>query len=340
MSHRVDQKGRRPDSFHESRVKEVLPSYIRENYPKLLNFLTDYYQFMDSDGSMSFDNKIHELLSIRDVEEAPQEFLDLITYEIGARLENTDKFDDERFSLQRLAYLYREKGTPKGIEEFFKLFFQTDVEVVYPKKDIFLIGEDEIGPDYEHYIQDYRLYQNYSVLLRTGLSRSQYETLYKKFMHPAGWYFEGEVTFTGQADLNVGTSLAIQDSAIASYISQAYTPIFYQSRFTEKTFNSTANEVYYSEQGGSIKTGDWKTNDDYQDSNVDMLFYRLEEYGTTLVGDISKFYAVGDFDANSHTFDEDSASTPRMGFSNTFETMDNDMFTRYDPWFHHRDSSL
>ena len=162
MGHRNDQKNRRPDIFHESRVKEVLPSHIVENYPTLVNFLNTYYDFMDSDGGThGFDNKIHEILSLRDTEEAPEEFLSQLTYELASRLENNEKFTYPRFALQRLAYIYREKGTPKGIEEFFKKFFQTEVEVIYPKKDIFIVGEDEIGPDFEHYIQDYKLYQRF-----------------------------------------------------------------------------------------------------------------------------------------------------------------------------------
>lgn len=343
MGHRNDQKNRRPDIFHESRVKEVLPSHICENYPKLLNFLDAYYDFMDSDaGDHAFDNKIHEILSLRDTEEIPEEFLAQLTYELASRLENNEKFTNSRFALQRLAYLYREKGTPKGIEEFFQTFFQTGVEVIYPKKDIFIVGEDEIGPDYEHYIQDYKLYQNYSLLLKLGLSRNQYETLYKKFMHPAGWYFEGETSFTSQATMPIGVSFPLEDSAIVSYVSQAYEPIFHQSRYTEIVSQNTNNEFYFSENGGTIKTSDWKRdgNINYEDSHLDMLYNTIEEYQNYTVEELSRFYEVGDFaGSNSHTFDEDSIADPVMDFSNTIETMDNNMFTRYDPWFHHRDSS-
>jgi phage tail-like protein len=455
MGHRNDQKNRRPDIFHESRVKEVLSSHIRESYPQLVNFLDCYYDFMDSDGgNHAFDNKIHEILSLRDTEEVPEEFLAQLTYELASRLENNEKFTNARFALQRLAYLYREKGTPKGIEEFFKTFFQTEVEVIYPKKDIFIVGEDEIGPDYEHYIQDYRLYQNYSLLLKLGLSRNQYETLYKKFMHPAGWYFEGETSFTSEATMPIGVSFPLEDSAIISYVNEVYEPIFQQSRYTEIVSQNTNNEFYFSEIGGTIKTSDWKRdgNVDYEDSHLDMLYNTIEEYQNYTIAELSRFYQVGDFAGNnSHTFDEEQlyevdwseietallqaaafnssgylhsflvsdrgdgylygdinlsnqggtqvfgpgapitaadaseaqdygnngttgtqayddhieqylvpelrrlrrsdpstynaafTSTPTddpvMDFSNIIETMDNGMYTRYSPWFHHRDSS-
>ena len=175
MAHRIDNKGRRSDIYFDRKIDEILPNHIIEDYPNLTKFIENYYQFLDSDGVQSFETDIHDILSLRDLSESPTKYLDNLAYELGSQLENTGKFDDDRFSLKRLAYLYREKGTIKGVEEFFKLFFQTKVEVEFPKKDIFIVGEDEIGPDFENFIQDYKLYQNYSLLLKVGLSLSQYE---------------------------------------------------------------------------------------------------------------------------------------------------------------------
>ena len=260
-------------------------------------------------------------------------------YEIGSKLENVDKFDDERFALGRLPYLYRDKGSPKATEEFFRLFFQTDVEIEYPKKDIFIVGEDEIGPDYEHYIQNYARYQNYSILLKTGLSVSQYESLYKKFVHPAGWYFEGEVSFTTEAKFTLSSPLSIADSVFVSQINEIYQPMFHQSRYTH-VVPIAQDDIAYTELGGTLKVKDGRIENSpgYKDSSEDHYVMTLiNTYQNATAEELSRHYTIGEIaHPNSRTFDEDSAGDPVMSFDNAKETMDEDMFTRYDQQYHYR----
>ena len=301
MAHRIDNKGRREDIYFDRKIDEVLPTHVIENYPNLTSFIRNYYQFLDSDGAQSFEKDIHDILSLRDISESPAKFLNNLAYELGSQLENTGKFDDERFSLKRLAYLYREKGTKKGVEEFFKLFFQTDVEVIYPKKDIFIVGEDEIGPDFENFIQDYKLYQNYSILLKVGLSLSQYDFLYRKFMHPAGWYFQGETSFSGQATLIPGVDFIIPDSGFASYITEVEVPQFFMSRYTSLVPNSDG--VIIQEMGG------------YHHSAHDsghMRTIRIEDYLNVPAYRLNPFYTTETWGTpNSFTFDDSALSNFR-----------------------------
>ena len=296
MAHRIDNKGRRDDIYFDRKIDEILPTHIIEDYPNLTNFIENYYKFLDSDGLQSFEADIHDILSLRDLSESPTKYLDNLAYELGSQLENTGKFDDDRFSLKRLAYLYREKGTIKGVEEFFKLFFQTKVEVEFPKKDIFIVGEDEIGPDFENFIQDYKLYQNYSLLLKVGLSLSQYEFLYKKFMHPAGWYFQGQTSYTSQASLNLSAPLIIPDSGFAAYITEVVVPQYHMSRYTNLVQNSDG--VIYQEMGGYHYLP--------HDSG-NQLPILVEDYLTVPAWQLAKFYEVQEWGTpNSFTFDDSS----------------------------------
>ena len=359
MTHRIDNKGRRADIYFDRKIDEILPQHIVQNYPNLTQFIKNYYEFLDSDGLQSFETDIHDLLSLRDISESPTKYLDNLAYELGAQLENTGKFDDDRWSLKRLAYLYREKGTVKGVEEFFKLFFQTQAEIIYPKKDIFLVGDDEIGPDFENYIQDYKLYQNYSLLIKVGLSISQYEFLYKKFMHPAGWFFQGETSFVGEAQLGISTPLFIPDSVFPSYITEVVVPQFYMSRYT--TLNENSNGVIIQEMGGYH----YSSHDSGSFSEI-----RIEDYQNIPAWRLNSFYTSDTWGTpNSFTFDDsctgsdtntaidslnpkaeigidfsvDSMGSGYYGYTNDslkLETFDNDMFTRYAPWYHNHDSSL
>lgn len=335
MAHRIDNKGRRADIYFDRKIEEILPTHIVENYPALTTFIENYYKFLDSDGLQAFEHDIHDILSLRDISEAPAKYLDNLAYELGSRLENTGKFDDDRWSLKRLAYLYREKGTRKGVEEFFRLFFQSEVEVIYPKKDIFRVGEDEIGPDYENFIQDYKLYQNYSILLKAGLSITQYDFLYNKFMHPAGWYFEGQTSFATEAAFSPFSPLSIPDSGFASYITEVVLPQYWMGRSMNLVYNNDG--VIVTEMGGTHYSA--------HDSG-EFTAKTISYYDHVVLDSIATFFHLEEIaHPNGETWDKDSAIAPdfsmdSFGQGTKLQTLDQDMFTRYDPWYHNRDSSL
>ena len=60
MSHRVDYNRVVPN-FRNYSVAEVLPQYFREEYPNLIAFMESYYEYVDSDESIS---AIQDLFSV------------------------------------------------------------------------------------------------------------------------------------------------------------------------------------------------------------------------------------------------------------------------------------
>ena len=150
-------------------------------------------------------------MCIRDSSTTELEHLDLLIGEISDGLD-AGSFDqnvnaDPRFMARLLSRFYRSKGTQLSAEQFFKAFYGVDVEVTYPKKNIFKLNDKPngslIGPSSMKYIQDDKRYQIFSVLLKTPLSFSDYESVYKKMVHPAGFYLAAETETQGFGDLDV-----------------------------------------------------------------------------------------------------------------------------------------
>ena len=58
-------------------------------------------------------------------------------------------FIDKRTATKFSNNLYRSKGTRFSIQQFFRMFFGIDVEIIYTKKDVFRIGTEgsEIGAE-------------------------------------------------------------------------------------------------------------------------------------------------------------------------------------------------
>ena len=305
MSHVRRDLGRRDPTVFASKVKEVLPEYFGVEHPKLIEFLEQYYHFLDSDHA--FGDEIHELFKAKDATELHDEHLNYMIQQLAPGLKTGDLFLDPRFSVRRFGDYYRTKGSKWSIEEFFRALFQQEVEVEYPKKDIFTVGRDAIGYDSQKYIQNYARYQIFSILIKVGLGVPTYRELYKQFVHPAGFYFEGIVALEGEADLGVDTMpISIPDSAFTSIISEASIE---QGLFTSLT------GLADSTMGGQIRY------------NINQLVDLYDSVAASTIG--SYYSSIAKFiTPNSFTMDDSADSIgPRMSL--TFETLDNNMFTRY-----------
>lgn len=193
-------------TFYRSQVTQVLPEFYQTEYPRLVTFLKKYYEYTGEDGSVSFNEKIHNLFGIRNISTADIESLDLLLSEISEGLETSSFYQNPRLMTRLLSHFFRNKGTQLSAEQFFKAFFNEDVEISYPKKDIFFLndGNSVIGPQGLKYITDDKKYQIFSVLLKTGISFSDYEDLYKKLVHPSGFHLAAEVETVGEVSIGIG----------------------------------------------------------------------------------------------------------------------------------------
>ena len=184
-------------SLQENLVKQVLPEHFSTDYPNLIAFLEGYYDYIDADEYISL---LKDLYAIRDIERADVEQLDKIFAEIASGA-SREYFADPREVLRNFANFYRVKGTRYSAEGFFRAFFETDVQIEYPKDNIFIVGESEIGIESLKYIMNYGLYQIFSVFIKSAIPINQWRDLYKKFVHPAGWFLGGAVQIEQDAVL-------------------------------------------------------------------------------------------------------------------------------------------
>lgn len=178
-------------------VKQVLPEHFATDYPNLIAFLEGYYDYVNQDEYLSL---LKDLYAIRDIERANIEQLDKIFAEIASGA-SREYFADPREVLRNFANFYRVKGTKYSAEGFFRAFFNTDVQIEYPRDNIFIVGESEIGIESLKYILNYGLYQIFSVFIKSPIPINQWRELYKKFVHPAGWFLGGAVQIEQDAVL-------------------------------------------------------------------------------------------------------------------------------------------
>lgn len=316
MSQIIDiDKNRRDPTLFTSKVDQVLPEFFQEDNPILVSFLEEYYKSLDSDsGTINFSDKIRNVFAARDIAETDQAFLDELITEIGAgTLKASSFFAQPRLMARLLSRFYQAKGTRNGAEGFFRGFFNEEIEVEFPKEQLFIVAESPIGFDSQKFIIDNGVFQILSILIRSGLSVTDYEQLYKKFVHPAGFHFAGEVRLTDQA--NFATAVQGLDPLATLETSAVFLS---QASLDTNTLFGEHTGLQDSSDGTPIRIDFRQANLAYYTTDSDFTAQNMIDY----YDDIKTL-----LDPNSFTLD-DSANIGRPLLSMTFETMDNDRFTR------------
>ena len=294
---------RRQVQLQASKVKEILPEHFAGSYPELVRFLELYYTFLDSDSTYNFSRQINTIDTSRDIEDSTIDQLNLLFKEIGINTVNTNYFRNPRFVARLIANFYRVKGSLYSTEGFFKAFYNTDVDVIYPKRVVFEVDNSLIGPEDQAIIQDGALYQTLSVLLRSDVPISVWGDLYRKFVHPAGLYLGSEVTFTGIATMLQNDMPQVVFGAIDKVYVDTATSI-------AAPFADTTLVVPFGTGGQFTRI----------DPNFD-----LTSFSTIIIGQANSVYrSIAELaSVGGPKFDEDNdIDGVSMDMSNTVETMD------------------
>lgn len=181
---------RRELVFPRYEVKEILPEFFREEYPKLITLLEEYYEFENSSDSPS--RLVDELFISRDITQTDLSLLSFIEDELLLGQSFFEGFQDKRAASKYSNTLFRSKGTKYSIQQFFRTFFGVDPDVVYTKNNVFNVG-DHIGSESQKFITNNKLYQKHAILIKIGIGESTWRDAYKLFVHPAGTFLGSEI---------------------------------------------------------------------------------------------------------------------------------------------------
>lgn len=196
----IEDFGRRDLDFKTPKVVDVLPEYFRQDHPQLIELLEAYMDFLDSDGGINDD--LRNILKARDIGSVSLEFLNFLLEETGLGL-TTGQVADPRTIAQNFPDYFRYKGSLFSAKYFFRMLYGEEAEISYPKDQLFIVGESEIGPESLKFIQNGALYQVLSILVKSSQPISVWREQFKRFVHPAGFYLGGEVLAEGIVNLNL-----------------------------------------------------------------------------------------------------------------------------------------
>lgn len=214
---------RRNINLQRADVESVLPEHFIEQYPKLISLFKAYYEFIEEEDQPG--NRINELYKNRDISQVDADLLQFIEDELLLGQAYFGGFINKREAAKFSNILYRSKGTRYSIQQFFRAFFGTDPEVVYPKENIFRVGPivdrssnnnnetglqilepaSVIGAESQRYLTDDKLYQTLAVLIKSDIPINVWREVYKLFVHPAGMYLGGQIVISSSNNNPVDT---------------------------------------------------------------------------------------------------------------------------------------
>lgn len=136
------------DNTIESNISTLIPAqipdYFRENGPILVEFVKEYFKFLETTGQSVYYARRH--IENKDVDKTINDFLihfkkkftPNITYNI---------FSDIPLTIKESLPFYRSKGSDLSFDLFFKLIFGVPAEIYHPGDDLLSCSSGEWHKD-------------------------------------------------------------------------------------------------------------------------------------------------------------------------------------------------
>jgi len=200
-----------------SRVESLIPSGLRDKSAALIELLKSYYEYMNLSGNPSYE--INSINNSRDIDLVDEKYLTLLQKEIAAAIPKNVQIDKVKLYKSLLQY-YSVRGSVDSIRLFFKILFQDNVQVYYPREDMLIPSSgnwDETAqrPNYSGNtltgyssggyvdnkgflsdtikLQDSYFYQQFSYVIQTGNNTDTWKNEFNRLVHPAGFIFFGQI---------------------------------------------------------------------------------------------------------------------------------------------------
>lgn len=119
-------------------VNRQVPEFIRNEYPAFISFLEAYYEFLENKQTginNDLITKAKTLRTISDVDESIEEFEQSFFNTFASSIPRNVEVD-KAILLKNLLPLYLSKGNEKAFKLLFRLVFNTELDITYPKNNV------------------------------------------------------------------------------------------------------------------------------------------------------------------------------------------------------------
>ena len=115
-------------------VNKQVPEFVRDDNQKFIDFLKAYYEWLEN-----FYPQQH-LEDIRDIDNTVNMFVEYFSREVMQSIPR-EVISDKRFLAKHIKDLYSSKGTEASYKFLFRILFNEDAEVYFPKVDMLRVSD-------------------------------------------------------------------------------------------------------------------------------------------------------------------------------------------------------
>lgn len=120
------------------RVQSQFPEFVAEDHPRFIDFMQSYYEWMETQNGVL--NNSRNLKNQQNIETASGVFEEQLFREFLVNIPR-EVLVNKATLLKHIKDFYRARGTKKSYEFFFRLLFNTSVELYYPQVDILKVSD-------------------------------------------------------------------------------------------------------------------------------------------------------------------------------------------------------
>jgi hypothetical protein len=114
-------------------VRQQLPEFIRSDFDTFATFIEAYYAWMDQTGNTIDLSK--NIPNYMDLDRTLDSFIEFFTKQF-LPLFPPDRLSNPTFFVQHAKEFYRTKGTEKAVKLLFRLLYNQNIDVFYPKTSV------------------------------------------------------------------------------------------------------------------------------------------------------------------------------------------------------------
>lgn len=286
-------------NLQRSEIESLFPEHFKEQYPNLITLFEKYYEWLEQEGN--FGDQINKLYKNRDVTQVADDLLAFIEDELLLGQAYFGGFINKREAAKFSNVLYRSKGTKYSIQQFFRAFFGSDPEVVYPKDQVFVVGQSEIGAESLNFITDDKLYQTLSILIKTDIPLSKWKDVYKLFVHPAGMYLGGQIQLVS---INAGLSTLMPEVTAGELAFTKEVETVAVSVLSEAQPSPVLTGLVNDGEGGTFRTDLRATISNMQDLSIEEFDAKYSSIQESLSPSVPTFDDDSDAQGAAFRFDD------------------------------------
>lgn len=118
-----------------SLIERQVPDFVKSDYPQFVTFIKYYYKWLEDPAGANTVYHIMNLEKYRDIDETLDYFVNLFKEQLLPNFPEKTSLDIKKI-LKRSREFYIQKGSEESLKWLFRVLFDEDVEIFYPKKQI------------------------------------------------------------------------------------------------------------------------------------------------------------------------------------------------------------